>query len=1359
LEKVFEFLNQNRNFISTCLGHLVLSKMTKFYGDIEITTRLNDVSKQSRIQRIKEVRECERNFAVERSADFRKYIDERKQLKYEAKVKQKKEELLKRKAEKLKELEYSLLKTGEAHRLAKEAMEKTEEERKSRERRTYSEKQKAHERHMEAMKSVQEKKKQEKEKQFQLLYLKNLQEQNRKEEREDAHLYAEHKGVREGKSHCGSRSPSPTPRSYRYQRSLTPRSAEYVHERFPTEIHPIIIRHSPSSVTDGFNDAKTIGTITNNAVIQEKVTLKKSWKHIMEELQRKQVIKTREKQAIIHHRQQKGAKFLEEELHLLSIVDKSRNRIKESHQIETIEEEGGNRYDVNNDFERMFMNTMVRDPHRHHHHPHRGSGNMDRSLSKERASYSESTTTKNSTSSPDSSFSEDDLVMNRTTSNLRNKPDQSYPPQRKGRQQSYSSEEERSEREEEQEEDEELLRDYKQQFVSSKQEKRLEPLTPSPLAYVHPPPLSAPLPPSHHGLKESQIEREESNAIGKLIEEEKKRKMEYDRHKAQERHREAMKILHQQKTIVPQQPELERKSDHVNEKMELVPIPLETSDKMPKKHASSLPPSQPKPAVAETTVKAGDKVSLRKEQQQSTSKHDRTSVKEFKKQAKREASSSSKIPATILPSSPEFNDSSTNLSSERDNSSSVSFIPQEPVVSSPPFGPPSTAFDRHDDTTEQFINKHAASSSLPPLPPSSTVPSVSLPTIKQQLHPSSHYPFESTLSLNSSNEDENNGDEDSDSHRSFAEQLTSHIMEEIDSEVFASSQNMIKKGESVNKISALSLAPAVSSSSGLQQIITLFDKSSDEGSSEGRKDGSLSSSSVSTNSSNLSHLSTPISNPRYPLNASRTFDFPNFNASNNYRKPVISPSSSKASSRSSNDGSLSSPVQSLHTPSSFGSSSLSQANQNIHSSAQSSFLSVDVANKVLSNQNQNRMNEINNDILEMKQRLLSAVPYPSSFAASSSSHNLSNQLLSTVAHPVEREEREELSDDDESSSHRMDSFLASSGDSSLLSEEIHKYASSSYAASTMQQSQLAHSRFLSSTSSLPTIPFSQLIAPSTLQQRALDSPSSSRSSSVNLDDTMSTGSLKSSSVSNTDSKVQKQQEEEESFLHSSSSSSFSLLLKQKDTVSGVPSKVAAISLQQALSLSSSPTSSHSSSPSASVLVQRAMSISNNYLLSDEDEEENDRVFQERKQIYQQKAHEKSSLFLSSSLAATGFNQHSISGLSSQLLPLTGRSSPSSTSSSEIRIANSRNESDQEVRGEQSLRTASFDSSDNDDDDISGLRNSSSLFLSGVGGGHSLSLRQSATSQLNSTFMISSTDSSGGQGFSFNDLSEDSLISK
>eukprot|EP01040_Poterioochromonas_malhamensis_P005363 gene5363-5750_t len=316
--------------------------MTKFYGDIELHNNITELSKKSRIQRIKEVREQEKLLALERSQDFRKYVDERKQIKYEKKVQLKKQQLIQEKLDKMKELEYCLVKTGEAHRNAKDEVKVFQKRLQSKERKYHEDEEKLQQRHQYALKVMKEEREIGEKETAHILHLKTLREQSRKEEREDAHYYAEHRAVRE---EVGRQV-----HVRKYQRALTPRSAERVHERFPTEINPTVVRHTMSDTN----------IVSNNATIQERVTLRKSWRAIMDELRRKRVMKEREKEAIQTHRQNRGARFLEEELQLLTLVDKSRHRIKETAQVEVEEEAEEVRGDATRDeFERIFMSTMA----------------------------------------------------------------------------------------------------------------------------------------------------------------------------------------------------------------------------------------------------------------------------------------------------------------------------------------------------------------------------------------------------------------------------------------------------------------------------------------------------------------------------------------------------------------------------------------------------------------------------------------------------------------------------------------------------------------------------------------------------------------------------------------------------------------------------------------------------------------------------------------------------------------------------------------------------------------------------------------------------------------------------------------
>jgi hypothetical protein len=313
--------------------------MARFIGEIELSKELQELSKKSRLQRIQEVRDYERNISIERSSDYRKYIDERKQIKYEKKLREKKEKLIQEKIEKKKQLEYYLVKTGEAHRFAKEELEqkKEAEQRKLMKEVQYMER--TEERSRVAERVIRHQKHEEQKRTLAEEHLQYVKEQFRKEAREDAHLFGE------SKAHKRERSLSPTSR-YRITRSLTVRSAERVHERFPTEIHPVVIRHNASAET----------TICDNADVQEKVTLKKSWKQIMDELRRRTTIKKRYREARVVLTQVNGTKFLEDELEFLYSLDKSRGRVKEMTEVQLFDEEN---MDIRDEFEKTFMSGIA----------------------------------------------------------------------------------------------------------------------------------------------------------------------------------------------------------------------------------------------------------------------------------------------------------------------------------------------------------------------------------------------------------------------------------------------------------------------------------------------------------------------------------------------------------------------------------------------------------------------------------------------------------------------------------------------------------------------------------------------------------------------------------------------------------------------------------------------------------------------------------------------------------------------------------------------------------------------------------------------------------------------------------------
>jgi hypothetical protein len=199
-------------------------------------------------------------------------------------------------------------------------------------------------------------------------FLLTQRQDTRQSEREDAHLFAEQQRLQRDRQLAAGNEARLAAmqireRVTRHATGRIAQSAEVVQERFPVHVRATIVRHGPTDTQ----------AVRNQATVQSEKVIKQHWQAILNEMKSKSVVKTRAKQAKEVVVRQRGVQFLEEELKLLSMMDRAGdrvNRVKECHQVKNTDT--SHLQSLHDSFEQVFL-TAPAPPNPssslHHNHP------------------------------------------------------------------------------------------------------------------------------------------------------------------------------------------------------------------------------------------------------------------------------------------------------------------------------------------------------------------------------------------------------------------------------------------------------------------------------------------------------------------------------------------------------------------------------------------------------------------------------------------------------------------------------------------------------------------------------------------------------------------------------------------------------------------------------------------------------------------------------------------------------------------------------------------------------------------------------------------------------------------------------
>lgn len=316
---------------------------SQYPGRLEIREDLEAMAKKLRVKRMQEVREQERQLALARNQEYRDKINQRKEKKMILAKDVKREEVVQKRDQVAAQWQCSLAKTGEAHRTARWSTQETIERRITTETTTIEQRLHAEARQKEAMDIIRTKRAEAQQRINDMLYLKHLRDDAKQEEREDAHARRETQEIKDRLNR-----PQPIVHNTHYFHQVV-QSAERVDHRFPIKIQAKVIRHGLVANDD---------TVYNDAKIQETVTIKNNWDHIMTEMQQKKAVKKRAIVAKSVAIKQRGSQNLEDQLKVLSVVDRAGgrlHRVKEIHQISKDEDN----MKVKDAFEKLFMVSAI----------------------------------------------------------------------------------------------------------------------------------------------------------------------------------------------------------------------------------------------------------------------------------------------------------------------------------------------------------------------------------------------------------------------------------------------------------------------------------------------------------------------------------------------------------------------------------------------------------------------------------------------------------------------------------------------------------------------------------------------------------------------------------------------------------------------------------------------------------------------------------------------------------------------------------------------------------------------------------------------------------------------------------------
>jgi hypothetical protein len=338
------------------MSDLAALRTSDYLGSIEVQGMFVAMSKQLRLQRLKEVREQERLIAHKRCTTYRQCIDDRKYDKTTAK----KDQIKSEKLNKLHELKLEARKahdeSGLAHRLARQTSETNAKEMientKVALKRAKEEQQRnrlAHQVQQEELLAAQRKA-------VRQQALHQIKKEFRQSEREDAHAIGETYAVRQqilDAQRAALQNLHSVPAVYTQRR--VQQGAASIEQRFPVEVHARIVRHGVPGAGHGDRAAM----VRNGAFVEEGAILRKTWQCVMKEMTTRIRTRVRAKAAQQTVERKKGVQFLDSELQALEAADKSHGRMGRLNSAGAVQPEV-ELPRLQGAFEKVFLNKPVR---------------------------------------------------------------------------------------------------------------------------------------------------------------------------------------------------------------------------------------------------------------------------------------------------------------------------------------------------------------------------------------------------------------------------------------------------------------------------------------------------------------------------------------------------------------------------------------------------------------------------------------------------------------------------------------------------------------------------------------------------------------------------------------------------------------------------------------------------------------------------------------------------------------------------------------------------------------------------------------------------------------------------------------
>ena len=334
------------------MTNIVAFRSADFFGNMEVQGKFDSISKLLRIQRLKEVREQERQISIKRCSSYRQCIDKRKADKTNLLRLSKREEKLNELKEMSQQWKTVSEESGLAHRHARNNQELASK--KSSEKNICLEKHKieVNRREKNALKRQQEIKLVSQREQLRQQILQNIKKDIRLSEREDAHAMGETYAARQHLLSC-QRDVLTRLHSVPavYTQKKVHQGAVSIEQRFPVEVRARVIRHGVST-----NDKKMV---MNEACVEEGTIMRKNWQAVMREMLNK--IRTRVRARVAQQTvvRQKGVQFLDSELQQLEAADKAHGRQFRLNSVLGVQPDAED-VGLQGAFERVFMSKPVR---------------------------------------------------------------------------------------------------------------------------------------------------------------------------------------------------------------------------------------------------------------------------------------------------------------------------------------------------------------------------------------------------------------------------------------------------------------------------------------------------------------------------------------------------------------------------------------------------------------------------------------------------------------------------------------------------------------------------------------------------------------------------------------------------------------------------------------------------------------------------------------------------------------------------------------------------------------------------------------------------------------------------------------